>query len=296
MTRIVFAALTALLSLSASYVQAQAPARPQIQTTKVDGTDGVYIFRNGGHQSMFIVTSEGVIATDPIGYGRPTGGADYVAEIRKVTSQPIKYLIYSHHHFDHIAGGKAFKDAGATIVAHKQAKVRLEKLADPATPLPDELVDDSGRVIRLGGKIVELSYVGLNHSDSTLVMRLPQDRVIFLVDLVPVGSFPGLGMIDFFPLEAMDSLKKIGAMEWDRMIPGHPGQPGDRLGTKKDIEDQIALQQHASDVVKEQARSGKCWNPAEAETQFDRYKDMPGYANGRPYVVRRYCGLWGRGT
>ena len=262
----------------------------------MDGTDGVYIFRNGGHQSMFIVTSEGVIATDPIGYGRPTGGADYVAEIRKVTSQPIKYLIYSHHHFDHIAGGKAFKDAGATIVAHKQAKVRLEKLADPATPLPDELVDDSGRVIRLGGKIVELSYAGLNHSDSTLVMRLPQDRVIFLVDLVPVGSFPGLGMIDFFPLEAMDSLKKIGAMEWDRMIPGHPGQPGDRLGTKKDIEDQIALQQHASDVVKEQARSGKCWNPAEAETQFDRYKDMPGYANGRPYVVRRYCGLWGRGT
>ena len=296
MNRIVFAMFAALISSSASYVQAQAPARPQIQTTKVDGTDGVYIFRNGGHQSMFIVTSEGVIATDPIGYGRPTGGADYVAEIRKVTSQPIKYLIYSHHHFDHIAGGKAFKDAGATIVAHKQAKVRLEKLADPATPLPDELVDDSGRVIRLGGKIVELSYVGLNHSDSTLVMRLPQDRVIFLVDLVPVGSFPGLGMIDFFPLEAMDSLKKIGAMEWDRMIPGHPGQPGDRLGTKKDIEDQIALQQHASDVVKEQARSGKCWNPAEAETQFDRYKDMPGYANGRPYVVRRYCGLWGRGT
>ena len=296
MNRIVFAMLAALISSSASYVQAQAPARPQIQTTKVDGTDGVYIFRNGGHQSMFIVTSEGVIATDPIGYGRPTGGADYVAEIRKVTSQPIKYLIYSHHHFDHIAGGKAFKDAGATIVAHKQAKVRLEKLADPATPLPDELVDDSGRVIRLGGKIVELSYAGLNHSDSTLVMRLPQDRVIFLVDLVPVGSFPGLGMIDFFPLEAMDSLKKIGAMEWDRMIPGHPGQPGDRLGTKKDIEDQIALQQHASDVVKEQARSGKCWNPAEAETQFDRYKDMPGYANGRPYVVRRYCGLWGRGT
>ena len=47
-------------------VLAQAPARPQIQTYKVEGTDGVYIFRNGGHQSMFIVTSEGVIATDPI--------------------------------------------------------------------------------------------------------------------------------------------------------------------------------------------------------------------------------------
>ncbi len=275
---------------------AQAPARPPLQTTKVEQADGVYIFRNAFHQSMFVVTPEGVIATDPIAYGKPTGGADYVAAIRSVTDKPIKYLIYSHHHYDHIAGGQAFKDAGATIVAHKRAAERLAALQDPATPLPDEVVDDAGRVIRLGGKIVELSYVGLNHSDSTLVMRLPQDRIIFLVDLVPVGTFPGVGMIDFHPLEAMGSLKKIAAMDWDRMIPGHPGQPGDRLGTKKDVEDQIALQQHVSDVVKEQARAGKCWNPAEAELQFERYKDMPGYASGRPYVVRRYCGLWGRGT
>ena len=293
MQRTIVAFLAILVALP---VFAQAPARPPQQTTKVDGADGVYIFRNGNHQSMFVVTAEGVIATDPIGYGRPTGGADFVAAIRQVTDKPIKYLVYSHHHYDHIAGGKAFKDAGATIVAHKRATERLSVLKDPATPLPDESVDDSGRVIRLGGKIVELSYVGINHSDSTLVMRLPQDRIIFLVDLVPVGAFPGLGMIDFFPLEAMQSLKKIAAMDWDRMIPGHPGQPGDRLGTKKDVEDHIALQQHASDVVKEQARAGRCWNPAEAETQFDRYKDMPGYANGRAYVVRRYCGLWGRGT
>jgi len=281
------------IALSAA---AQQPARPLIETKKVEGTHDVYIFRNGNHQAMFVVTPDGVIATDPVAYGKPDGGAQYVAEIRKVTSQPIRYLVYSHHHYDHIAGGKAFKDAGARIVAHRRAKERLEKLQDPATPLPDEVVEDSGRVIRLGGKVLELSYVGLNHSDSTLVMRLPQDRLIFLVDLVPVGTFPGLGMIDFHPFEAMESLKKILAMDWDRMIPGHPGQPGDRLGTKKDVEDHIALQQHASDVVKEQARAGKCWNPAEQEVQFERYKDMPGYANGRPYLVRRYCGLWGRGT
>ena len=134
MQRSIFAILAVLFALP---VAAQAPARPQIQTTKVDGTDGVYIFRNGGYQSMFIVTTDGVIATDPIAYGRPTGGADYVAEIRKVTSQPIKLLIYSHHHYDHIAGGKAFKDAGATVVAHKRAKERLAVIKDPHTVLPD---------------------------------------------------------------------------------------------------------------------------------------------------------------
>ena len=70
---------------------------PQIETTKVEGTDGVYIFRNGNHQAMFIVTKDGVIATDPVAYGRPTGGQQYVDEIKKVTDKPIKYLIYSHH-------------------------------------------------------------------------------------------------------------------------------------------------------------------------------------------------------
>ena len=273
---------------------AQAP-RPQIQTTKVEGTDGVYIFRNGNHQSIFIVTPEGVIATDPVAYGRPQGGAQYVAEIRKVTSAPIKYLVYSHHHYDHIAGGKAFKDAGATIIAHRRAKERLEVLKDPHTPLPDETVGDDGRVIRLGGTILELSYVGLNHSDSTLVFRLPRERLLFVVDILPVGTVPGRGMIDFHPLEAEDSIQKILAMEWDRMIPGHPG-PGDRLGSKQDVADQLQFLRDASDAVKAAARDGKCWEPAEKEVTLPKYEKWPGYAAGMPFVLRRYCGLWGRGT
>ncbi len=98
---------------------------------------------------MFIVTTDGVIATDPVAYGRPTGGADYVDEIRKVTDKPIKYLIYSHHHYDHIAGGKAFKDAGATFVAHAQAKAAPRAAQGSRTRLlPDETVGDDGRTIR----------------------------------------------------------------------------------------------------------------------------------------------------
>ena len=143
---------------------------------------------------MFVVTSDGVIATDPIGYGRPQAVATYIDEIKKVTQKPIKYLIYSHHHYDHIAGGKAFKDAGAKIVAHKKAKERLALLKDPATPLPDETMDKN-KTIRLGGTTLELTYIGLNHSDSTIVMRLPKEKILFAVDFLPVGSVPGRGMI-----------------------------------------------------------------------------------------------------
>src|SRR2546425_5677800 len=201
---------------------AQQASRPPFATTKVDGTDNVYVFRYGNHQSMFVVTSAGVIATDPIGYGKPEAVTTYIDEIKKVSNQPIKYVIYSHHHFDHIAGGKPFKDAGATFVAHKRAQERLAALKDPHTVLPDETMDRQ-RTIKLGGTTLELTFVGLNHSDSSLVMRLPKEKVIFAVDSIPVGSVPGRGMIDSYPIEWEDSIKKVLAMDWDKLIPGHPG-------------------------------------------------------------------------
>ena len=288
---------TALIALAAlcGPVHAQQADRPPIATTKVEGTDNVYIFRNGAHQAMFVVTPEGVIATDPVAYGRPTGGQAYLDAIRKVTDKPVRYVVYSHHHFDHIAGGRAFKEAGATFVAHRRAKERLEQLTDPHTVLPDEAVPDTGRTITLGGTQLELTYHGLNHSDSTLVMRLPKERILFVVDTIPVGQVPARGMIDFHPVETEAFLQKVIAMDWDRLIPGHPG-PGDRLGTKKDVQDQLGLLQAASEQMKVLAREGKCWDTAEKEFKLSGYENWPGYANGLPFIARRYCGLWGRGT
>jgi glyoxylase-like metal-dependent hydrolase (beta-lactamase superfamily II) len=276
-------------------IPAQAQQRPQIETTKVDGTDNVYVFRNGNHQSMFVVTKDGVIATDPVAYGRPTGGQQYIDEIKKVTDKPIKYLIYSHHHYDHIAGGKAFKDAGAIIIGHKKVAEHLAPLKDPNTPLPDQTVGDK-KVITLGGTSVELLYLGPNHSDSNLVIRLPKEKIVFIVDTIPVGSFPGRGMIDFFPLETETFITKVLALDWDRLIPGHPGQPNGRLGTKDDARNVLVLYQDASAEMKKMGQAGKCWDEAEKEFKLPKYESMPGYANGLPFVARRYCGLWGRGT
>ncbi|HSC96643.1 MAG TPA: MBL fold metallo-hydrolase [Burkholderiales bacterium] len=288
------AAMTALV-LGAPALAQQPEKRPLFATTKVDGTDHVYVFRYGNHQAMFVVTGDGVIATDPIGYGRPQAVLTYLDEIRKVTSQPVKYVIYSHHHFDHIAGGKPFKDAGAKFVAHRRAWERLTALQDPHTVIPDELVTDHA-TIRLGNTAVELTFVGLNHSDSTIVMRLPREKLLFAVDFLPVGVVPGRGMIDFYPLEAEESIKKVLAMDWERLIPGHPGQPGGRLGTKKDVLDQLEFLRYASETVKVAAREGKCWDGVEKGVKLPKYESWPGYANNLQFVLRRYCMLWGRGT
>jgi glyoxylase-like metal-dependent hydrolase (beta-lactamase superfamily II) len=274
---------------------APAPKPPTFETKKVDGTDNVYIFRYANHQSMFVVTPAGVIATDPIGYGHAQSVDDYLAEIRKVTDKPVKYVIYSHHHFDHIAGGKPFKDAGAKFIAHKKAKERLAGLKDPATVLPDEVTGDK-KVISLGGTTLELHYLGLNHSDSSLVMLLPKEKIIFAVDFLLVGSLPGLAMIDSYPLEWEAGMKKVLAMDWDRLIPGHPGVPNGRLGTKADVQQTLIFLQEASAQIQTAAREGKCWQPTEKEFAMPKYANWPGYEAARPLVARRYCGLWGRGT
>ena len=285
--------LCAALALAIPGEPAQAQ-RPQFETTKIEGTDNTYVFRYGNSQAMFVVTSQGVIATDPIGYGRPEAVSTYLEEIKKITNQPVKYVIYSHHHFDHIAGGKPFKDAGARFIAHKRARERLAVLKDPHTVLPDESVDKS-RSIKLGNTTLELTYLGLNHSDSTLFMRLPREKVAFAVDFISVGTLPARGMIDSYPLEWEAALKKVLAMDWEKLIPGHPGAGG-RIGTKQDAQDILTFLQEASAEVKLAAREGKCWDRVEKEMKLPKYSDWPNYEQALPFVLRRYCGLWGRGT
>jgi glyoxylase-like metal-dependent hydrolase (beta-lactamase superfamily II) len=265
-----------------------APAAPPLfATTKVEGTDNVYIFRYQGHQAMFIVTPDGVIATDPIGRYRPQAVTTYLDEIKKLTNAPVRYVIYSHHHYDHIAGGKPFKDAGATFVAHKRAKERLTELNFPDVTPVDETVDDK-RSITLGGTTLELIYVGRNHSDNTLLMRLPKEKLIFAVDFLPINSVNWRNMPDSWPFEWEDGIKKVLALEWDRMIPGHPG-PGGRLGTRDDVTNLLAYMQDLAAEVKKAADAGKCMDTAIREVKLPKYATLNNYENWLPMNVERYC-------
>jgi len=210
--------LTLIGAAAAWPLAARAQTPPLFATTKVDGCDNVYIFRYVRHQSMFVVTPEGVIATDPIGLRRPAAKA-YIEEIQKITKAPIKYVIYSHSHFDHIAGGQPFKDLGAIFVAHKNAKARIEALKRPDVVVQDEVVD-SERTMTLGDTTLELIYVGKNHSDSTLVMRLPKEKIIFTVDWIALETVPFRAMADTYLPDIEDGLQKVIAMDWERLIPG----------------------------------------------------------------------------
>jgi glyoxylase-like metal-dependent hydrolase (beta-lactamase superfamily II) len=303
MSRKVLVALTLATAAFAAGAQAQtqappaapaAPAQPPYATTKVEGTDNVYIFRYGGHQSMFIVTPAGVIATDPIGERRPAAKA-YIEEIQKITKAPIKYVVYSHSHFDHIAGGKPFKDLGAVFVAHRNAQKRIVALKPDDVVVPDQVVDTPKKVITLGGTTLELNYVGFNHSDSTLVMRLPKEKIIFTVDWIPIKGIQFRGMADTYVPDIEEGLKKVIAMDWDKLIPGHPGPGGVQTGTKDDARNELAYLQDLSAAVKKAVDEGKSYADAQKEITLPKYESWPNYKPFLQMNIERYYDFWNRG-
>ena len=279
---------------TSALAQTAAPAAgpPPFATTRV--ADNVYVFRMLGHQSMFVVTPDGVIATDPIGFVNKKGGEVFLAEIRKVTSAPVKYVVYSHHHYDHIAGGKPFKDAGATFVAHRNAHKHLAALQNPDVVLPDQVLDDAS-TLELGGTRLDLVFVGRNHSDNTLVMHLPKEKLIFTVDWLPVQAVLFRDLPDGFLPDWFDGIDRVLAMDWERMIPGHPA-PGGRLGTKDDVRALKAYMTDVSDAAKQLAREDKCLNDeAMTAVKLPKYEGWGAYGLFLPRNIERFCEYWGRG-
>jgi glyoxylase-like metal-dependent hydrolase (beta-lactamase superfamily II) len=293
MTRLATALLACVLAAAALPARAQTPP-PLFSTTKVDGTDGVYIFRYQGHQAMFIVTPQGVIATDPIGERRPEAVTAYIAEIRKITQAPIKYVIYSHSHFDHIAGGKPFKDLGATFVAQRNAKTILMERKNPDIVIPDEVVDKQ-KVIKLGGTTLELNYVGKNHSDNSLIMRLPKEKIIFVVDFLPLHAVEFRIMADEYLPQLETSIQQILGMDWDRLIPGHPGPGGRQTGTKDDVKEHLEYLQALSAEVKKAVDEGKSYADAIKDIKLPKYEGLGGYGAFMPGNIERYYDYWNRG-
>jgi glyoxylase-like metal-dependent hydrolase (beta-lactamase superfamily II) len=238
-----------------------------------------------------------VIATDPISYQRPA--KPYIDAIKAVTDKPIKYVIYSHHHYDHIAGGQPFKDLGATFIAHRRTKERLLELKKQNALLadlvmPDQVVDDK-KTITLGGTTLELIYVGSNHSDNSLVMRLPKEKLIFTVDFVPIQGVLFRNLPDTASVvDWEEGLKKVLAMDWDRMLTGHP-YAGGRFGTKQDVQDLIGYMQDLSAAVKKAADEGKCADQAMKEIKLPKYEKWGNYNEYLPMNIERYCYYWSRG-
>ncbi len=149
--------------------------------------DGLYTFRYGGYRNIFIVTDDGVIATDPL---NPDAAGILQTEIAKITDQPVKYLAYSHSHWDHAAGGQVFKDAGAEIIAQQRCLANMQATPRENVIWPDVTYTDSYE-ISLGDQSLELYYLGASHDNCLSVMIARPSNIMYVVDLAnpPTGWY-----------------------------------------------------------------------------------------------------------
>lgn len=219
MRRYILGTVTGIMSLAAvvffaATPQSAAQGGPKFELTKV--AENVYSFRAFVHRNMIVVTDDGVIISDPL---NPFAAKMMMAEIKKLTDKPVKYVIYSHNHWDHIAGGAIFKAQGAKIVQHELGAkaTRPNKTVVPA----DTTWSGTRHDIKLGAQTVELHYIGTSHGSGMTVMRLPNHKILHTVDVVTPGRIAFTFMPDFVPFKWIEALKNVEKMEFDRIIPGH---------------------------------------------------------------------------
>ncbi len=106
--------------------------------------ENVFLFTNSTHRSLLVVTNDAVLATDP--QGSQSNAERFVEVIREMTNAPIRYVVYSHHHGDHILGGEAFP-ADSEFIAHRNAEPYLETMDARSV---DRFVGDE-EIIDVGG-------------------------------------------------------------------------------------------------------------------------------------------------
>lgn len=193
--------------------------------------EGVYSYealRSAGDQrfttvSMFVVTDEGVLVAD--GQGNVAETQRLIDHIASVTDQPITHVVICSDHGDHTAGNSAFPE-DAEFIAHPTSARVLEAMAAspirPADPppvvLPTRLVDDR-EVLELGGRTIEILFLGRAHTGGDLVVHLPEEDILFMSEAYLHRVFPA--MRTAYPTEWVAMIERAQAMEVETYVPGH---------------------------------------------------------------------------
>ena len=185
----------------------------------VQVTEDIYSFGTTmGSFSLVMVTDDGIIIGDPVNQNH---SEIMLKAIRTITDQPIKYLIYSHNHWDHTSGGQVFKGEGATILSHIDAKSWLLEHPNPKVVVADEVWEGNFREIVLGDKTLELHHFGESHGEGMTVFYLPEGKIIFIVDIVTPKRLPFTIMPDFSPKGWERTLIDIEKLDFDTAMFGH---------------------------------------------------------------------------
>lgn len=187
---------------------------------------GVHVVSDGVWQSAFVVTDEGVVVIDaPESYGSKIRSV-----IAAATDQPIKMLIYSHIHKDHIGGARAFADIpDLEIVALDGVQHFLDEKQDANRPVPTVTFKNK-KTVKIGDTKIELTRHRNYHSDEgDLFIYIPDAKFLMAVDTLAPGYVPfsGFDLTSNFH-EYLKVFDDILAYDFDTFVGGHLTALGDR--------------------------------------------------------------------
>jgi glyoxylase-like metal-dependent hydrolase (beta-lactamase superfamily II) len=256
------AAMTAAMTL---------PALAQDAERSITNVAGdVWRFQNNFHFSVFVVTGDGVVVTDPI---NADVAAWLEAEIETRFAKPVTHLVYSHSHGDHASGGAVFADT-ATVIAQENAPAEIDGVA-PDIRFSERMSFTSG------DHSFELTALGPGHGADMLAMVIRPEGVAYIVDVVspgrlPYKDFPGADIAGL-----IEQTRAVEALDFEIMSPGHS-----RLGDKSDA---VAAREYVEwlrAAVAAELNAGKSVDEVVAGLDTSAYQDMMAYGMWRDLNVQ----------
>ena len=278
--------------------------------------DGVYSYeqlRSAGDErfttvSLFVVTSEGVLVAD--GQGSLAETRRLVETIATITPQPITHVVVCSDHGDHTAGNAAFPDS-AKVYAHPTSIAVLQasaargaarargraqtegqargagqqrgRAATAPAPIPTEAVTDR-TAIRLGGREIELLFLGRAHTGGDLSVYLPDAKVLFMSEAYLNRVFPA--MRSAYPSEWVEVLKRAEGMDVEIYVPGHGF-----VDPPPVLREELATYRRAVEqVIAEGRRLFEAGVPVDAAVEQARFGDLETWTlrgSQGPTAIRR---------
>jgi glyoxylase-like metal-dependent hydrolase (beta-lactamase superfamily II) len=179
---------------------------PPVNVTSEKLADGVFYLKGATHHSLAIEMNDHIVVADtPNDQARAEAVLAKAKEV--IPNKPIRYVVTSHHHWDHLGGIRAAIDEGATIVTHESNKAFLERVATtPHTIKPDrqaeskkavqvQTVGDDGQLTD-GTRVIELHRLqGYEHTGDMLVVYLPKEGILGEPDAFTPPAMPGAALI-----------------------------------------------------------------------------------------------------